>query len=67
MVHSCSIPAILVGRRRMLSLWMALDVDRNIYLTGGTRSSTFPVINAIQPELKGRMRLQLRDQAELEG
>ena len=34
---------------------MALDADRNIYLTGGTKSSNFPVINAIQPELKGRM------------
>ncbi len=34
---------------------LALDPDRNIYLTGGTRSANFPVSRALQPELKGRM------------
>lgn len=34
---------------------LALDPERNIYLTGGTRSNNFPTNNAFQTELKGRM------------
>lgn len=34
---------------------LAIGADQHIYLTGGTRSSNFPVFNASQPVLQGRM------------
>lgn len=34
---------------------LAVDAERNIYLTGGTRSANFPIIQAIQPDLRGQI------------
>ena len=34
---------------------MVVGADNHIYLGGGTRSTNFPVLNALQPTLKGRM------------
>lgn len=34
---------------------LAISTDQQIYLTGGTRSTNFPIVDAMQPVLQGRM------------
>ena len=34
---------------------LAISTDQQIYLTGGTRSANFPIVDAMQPVLQGRM------------
>lgn len=34
---------------------LAISPDQQIYLTGGTRSTNFPIVDAMQPVLQGRM------------